>query len=60
MKKKVFSLFSVLTLLVLLAVPQAVSAIDQKAVKLALKNMNDQLAADGQNIRIDGGAVSYV
>ncbi len=53
MRKKIFSLVPAIALLVLLAVPQSVFAIDVKEVKVALKSMNDQLAAAGQNIRIE-------
>jgi len=53
MRKKIFSLVPAIALLVLLAAPQSVFAIDVKEVKAALKSMNDQLAAAGQNIRIE-------
>ncbi len=52
MKQKKGSLFSVVALIVVLAFPQAASAIDEASVKAMLKTMNDQLAAAGEDFRI--------
>jgi hypothetical protein len=53
MKQKWFRLFPLIALLVMLAVPQALSAIDENEVKAVLNTMNDQLAATGENFRVE-------
>jgi hypothetical protein len=51
-QKKWYSLVPVIALIVMLAVPQTASAIDEANVKAMLKTMNDQLAAAGEDFRI--------
>jgi hypothetical protein len=51
-QKKWYSLVPVIALIVMLAVPQTASAIDEANVKAMLKTMNDQLAAAGKDFRI--------
>jgi hypothetical protein len=53
MKRKWFRLFPAIALFVMLVVPQTVSAISEDDVKAVLNTMNDQLAAAGENIRIE-------
>jgi hypothetical protein len=53
MKQKWFRVFSLIALFVLLAVPQALSAIDENEVKAELHTLNDQLAAAGENFRVE-------
>jgi hypothetical protein len=53
MKQKWFSLFPLIALFVMLAVPQTVAAIDEDEVKAVLNTMNDQLAAAGEGILIE-------
>jgi len=52
MKQKCFLLFPLIALFVILAVPQALSAINEDDVKAVLKTMNDQLALADENFRI--------
>jgi hypothetical protein len=51
-QKKWYSLVPVIALIVMLAVPQTASAIDEANVKAMLKTMNDQLAVAGEDFRI--------
>lgn len=51
-QKKWLGLVPGIALIVMLAVPQAASAIDEASVKAMLKTMNDQLAAAGKDFRI--------
>ncbi len=53
MKNKNFSLFPVIALLILLAVPQSVFAINANEVETVLKTINNQLAAAGKNVMIE-------
>jgi hypothetical protein len=53
MKKKWFNLFPLIALIVMLAVPQALSAIDENEVKVVLNTMNDQLAAANKDFAVD-------
>jgi hypothetical protein len=53
MKQKWFRLFPMIALFVMLAVPQALSAIDENEVKAVLNTMNDQLALAGENFRVE-------
>ena len=53
MKQKWFSLFPIIALIVMVAVPQTVSAISEDDVRAALNTMNDQLAAAGENYRVE-------
>ena len=52
MKQKWFSLFPLIVLVVMLAVPQALSAVDENEVKAVLNTMNDQLAAAGEGFEV--------
>jgi hypothetical protein len=53
MKQKWFKVFPLIVLFVMLAVPQALSAIDENEVKAVLHTMNDQLALTGENYRVE-------
>lgn len=53
MKQKWFSLFPMIALFVMLAVPQTVSAVSEDDVKAVLNTMNDQLAVAGENFRVE-------
>jgi hypothetical protein len=52
MKQKWFSLFPLIALFVMLAVPQPVSAISEEDVKAMLNTMNDQLATAGEDFTL--------
>lgn len=52
MKQKWFSLFPLIALFVMLAVPQTVSAINEEDVQAMLNTLNDRLAAAGENFRV--------
>lgn len=52
MKQKWFSLFPLIAMFVMLAVPQTVSAINEDNVKAMLNTLNDRLAAAGEAFRI--------
>lgn len=51
-QKKWFCLVPVIAFIVMLAIPQPASAVDEANVKAALRTMNDQLAAAGADFRI--------
>jgi hypothetical protein len=53
MKQKWFSLFPLIALVVMLAVPQTVSAISEDDVRAVLNTLNDQLTAAGENFRVE-------
>jgi hypothetical protein len=53
MKQKWFSLFPLIALLVMLAVPQTAAAISEDDVRAVLNTMNDQLATAGENFRVE-------
>lgn len=53
MKQKWFSVFPLIALIVMLAVPQTVSAIEEDDVQAVLNTMNDQLAAAGEGILVE-------
>lgn len=52
MKQKWFSLFPLIALVVMLAVPQTVSAISEDNVRVVLNTMNDKLAAAGEGFQL--------
>jgi hypothetical protein len=58
MKQKWFKVFPLIVLFVMLAVPQALSAIDENEVKAVLHTMNDQLAMASENFRVEEVAFS--
>lgn len=53
MKQKWFSLFAAVALVVMVAIPQTLSAINEVEVKAALDTMNDQLAAAGEGFLVE-------
>jgi hypothetical protein len=53
MKQKWFSLFPLIALVVMLAIPQTVSAISEDDVRAVLNTFNDQLAVAGENFRVE-------
>jgi hypothetical protein len=53
MNQKWFSLFPLIALIIMLAVPQTVSAINEDDVRAVLNTMNDQLAAANKNDRVE-------
>jgi hypothetical protein len=53
MKQKWFSLFAAVALVVMVAIPQTLSAINEEEVKAVLNTMNDQLAAAGEGFRLE-------
>lgn len=57
MKRKWFSVFPLIALFVMLAVPQTVSAISEDDVRAWMATVNDQLAAAGEDFRL--GTVEY-
>jgi len=52
MKQKWFSLFPLIVLAVMAAVPQTVSAVSEDDVRAVLNTMNDQLAAAGEGFEL--------
>jgi hypothetical protein len=57
-QKKWFGLVPALALVIALLVPQAASAISEEDVKAVMNTMNDQLAAAGENFRLE--VVSFI
>ncbi len=53
MKQKWFSLFAMAALIVMVAIPQTVSAIEEEDVRAVLNTMNDQLAVAGEDFRVE-------
>jgi hypothetical protein len=53
MKQKWFSLFPIIALIVMLAVPQTVSAISEDDIQAMLNTLNDRLATAGEDVQVD-------
>jgi hypothetical protein len=52
MKQKWFRMFPLIVLVVMLAVPQALSAVDENNIKAMLDTLNDRLAAAGESVQV--------
>jgi len=52
-QKKMWGMFPVIVVMVMLLIPRAASAISEDDVRAAMVSMNDQLALSGENIRVD-------
>ncbi len=53
MKQKWFSVFPLIALIIMLAVPQTVSAVEEEDVRAVLNTLNDQLAAAGEGFLVE-------